>query len=615
MKKKLLSLILALSTFFISAQTDSQVDEIVVEEIKELVVEKTIRDSSTEINTAKITISVSGGEKPYSYTWSEKSKSNSFTDEEVSILDGATEGNEYSVTVADSKGAEKTLTFVVPAVSIPEVLSSSFAPVVGFMDTYFFFDPFYALGLYDNRVLDAVGDPVRHANGTVKTIKLPFMVIWLILGAIFFTFRFRFINFRGIKHSIQLIRGKYDDPTAIGEVTHFQALATAVSGTVGLGNIAGVAVAISLGGPGATFWLILAGLLGMSTKFVECTLGVKYRTIEKDGSISGGPMQYLKKGFEKRGFKNVGKALSVLYAFVIMLAAFAAGSMFQANQAAAQLASVLEVDGIAKTYIGIGIAILVGIVIVGGLKGIAKVTEKVVPSMAGLYILMCIVVIGANITEVGGAIALIFDGAFTPTAAYGGFLGVLVLGFQRAAFSNEAGLGSASIAHSAAKTKHPVSEGFVALLEPFIDTVVVCTLTALVLIFTGTYVGQEATGSALTAVAFGKVIPGASIFLTIAIFLFAFSTILTWSYYGSQAAQSLFGDSKIVSGIFKTIFLLTIILGASIGLGAVIDFADYMFLTLAIPNLIGLYLMSGEISKDLNSYFSKIKSGEIAKTK
>ena len=596
MNKLFFSLIFLLSAQFSLAQ--------------DLEVNETITDNSGEINTAKITIAVNGGTPPYKYYWKEKSRK--ITD---SVIEGATEGKEYSVKVTDSMDASKELTFQVPAISIPEKLSAAFAPVVGFMDTYFFFDPFHALGLYDNRVKNKNGEVLLNPNGTEQTIKLPFMVIWLILGAIFFTFRFRFINFRGIRHSLQLVRGKYDDPTAVGEVTHFQALATAVSGTVGLGNIAGVAVAVSLGGPGATFWLILAGLLGMSTKFVECTLGVKYRTIEKDGSISGGPMQYLKKGFEKRGFKNIGKVLSVVYAFVIMLAAFAAGSMFQANQATAQLASVLGVDGMAKTFIGIGIAILVGIVIIGGLKGIAKVTEKVVPSMAGLYILMCIIVIGANIDQLGDAFSLIIDGAFSPKAAYGGFLGVLVLGFQRAAFSNEAGLGSASIAHSAAKTKHPVSEGFVALLEPFIDTVVVCTLTALVLIFTGTYEGQEATGSALTAVAFGKVIPGASIFLTIAIFLFAFSTILTWSYYGVQAAQSLFGDSKIVSNIFKIIFLLTVVLGASIGLGAVIDFADMMFLTLAIPNLIGLYLMSGEVAKDLKEYLAKVKSGEIVKTK
>ena len=577
---------------------------------QDLNVTHNITDASDEINTAVITINVTGGQAPYQYFWSEKS-----VDTKTTVLVKATEGKEYSVKVVDANNKTKELTFEVPTNSFPETLSASFAPVVNFMDKYFFFDPFHGLGMYDNRVTDDNGKVLLNPNGTERTIKLPFMVIWLMLGAVFFTFRFGFINLRGIKHSLDLVRGKYDDPDAVGEVTHFQALATAVSGTVGLGNIAGVAVAVATGGPGATFWLILAGLLGMSTKFVECTLGVKYRVLEEDGTISGGPMEYLKKGFEERGFKNVGKVLSAVYAFVIMLAAFAAGSMFQANQAAAQLSSVLGVGGNAKTFIGIGIAILVGIVIVGGLKGIAKVTDKVVPSMAGLYILMCLIVIGANISELGNAFSLIFNGAFEADAMYGGFLGVMVLGFQRAAFSNEAGLGSASIAHSAAKTKHPVAEGFVALLEPFIDTVVVCTLTALVLIFTGTYTGYEETGSALTAVAFAKVIPGANIFLTIAIFLFAFSTILTWSYYGVQAAQSLFGENKIVTNIFKVVFLLTVVLGASIGLGAVIDFADYMFLTLAIPNLLGLYLMSGSVAKDLKVYYAKVKSGEIAKTK
>lgn len=596
MKKYFLSLFTTLCVLVSSAQ--------------QLSVTHQITDKSDELNTAVISIKANGGQAPYQYFWSEKS-----VDTKTSEIVKATEGKAYSVKVVDAVNSSKELTFTVPAVSVPEKMSSAFAPVVAFMDTYFFFDPFYAIGLYDNRVKDANGNVLLNPNGTERTIKVPFMVVWLILGALFFTFRFRFINFRGIKHSIDLVRGKYDDPNATGEVSHFQALATAVSGTVGLGNIAGVAVAVATGGPGATFWLILAGLIGMSTKFVECTLGVKYRVIEKDGTISGGPMEYLKKGFEERGFKKIGKGLSIVYAFIIMLAAFAAGSMFQANQATAQLSSVLGIGGIYKTFIGVGIAVLVGVVIVGGLKGIAKVTEKVVPSMAALYILMCVIVIGANITDVGTAFSLIIDGAFNPDAIYGGFLGVLVLGFQRAAFSNEAGLGSASIAHSAAKTNHPVSEGFVALLEPFIDTVVVCTLTALVLIFTGTYVGYEETGSALTAVAFGKVIPGASIFLTIAIFLFAFSTILTWSYYGVQAAQSLFGETKLVTNIFKIIFLLTVILGASIGLGAVIDFADMMFLTLAIPNLIGLYLMSGSVAKDLKTYMAKVKSGEIAKTK
>ena len=576
----------------------------------QLKVTHNIIDDSSEIETAVIDISVEGGTAPYKYYWSEKN-----IDTDTKTVLKAKEGKKYSVRVEDASGATGELSFKVPAESIPEKMSASFAPIVGFMDEYFFFDPFYSLGLYDNKVKDANGDVVLNPNGTVKTIKLPFMVIWLILGAVFFTIRFGFINIRGIKHSIKLVRGKYDEPGAQGEVTHFQALATAVSGTVGLGNIAGVAVAISTGGPGATFWIILAGLLGMSSKFIECTLGVKYRTVAEDGTISGGPMEYLKKGFAEKGLGGLGKGLSLIYAIIIMLAAFAAGSMFQANQATAQLASVMGVDGTAKTVIGVIIAVLVGIVIVGGLKGIAKVTDKVVPSMAGLYILMCIIVVGANITEVGSSFGLIIDGAFQADAMYGGFLGVLVLGFQRAAFSNEAGLGSASIAHSAAKTNHPVAEGFVALLEPFIDTVVVCTLTALVLIFTGTYEGEVATGSALTAVAFSKVIPGADYLLTIAIFLFAFSTILTWSYYGVKAAQSIFGRKKIVENIFKAVFLLTVVLGASIGLGAVIDFADMMFLTLAIPNLIGLYMMSGGVAKDLKVYFAKVKSGEIPQTK
>lgn len=594
--KQFLFSFLFLSSLFINAQ--------------DLEVSHSVNDESGEIGTAVIEVKVNGGTAPYKYYWAEES-----IDTLTTKVTKATEGKAYKLKVKDANGLTKDYVIDVPTNSFPETLSSYFVPVVGFMDKYLFFDPFYAVGLYDNRVRDENDKVLLNPNGTEKTIKVPFMVIWLIFGAAFFTIRFGFINFRGIKHSLQLVRGKYDQPDTIGEVTHFQALATAVSGTVGLGNIAGVAIAITAGGPGATFWLILAGLLGMSTKFVECTLGVKYRKLEDDGTISGGPMEYLKDGFKERGLGFLGKGLSTIYAFIIMFAAFAAGSMFQANQATAQLAGVLEVDGFSKTIIGVVIAVLVGIVIVGGLKGIAKVTDKVVPSMAGLYILMCLIVIGANITEIGTAFSLIIEGAFSPKAFYGGFLGVMVLGFQRAAFSNEAGLGSASIAHSAAKTNHPVSEGFVALLEPFIDTVVVCTLTALVLIFTGTFQGEAATGSALTAIAFGKVIPGANLFLTIAIFLFAFSTILTWSYYGVQAAQSLFGETKLVTNIFKLVFLLTVVLGASVGLGAVIDFADMIFLTLAIPNLIGLYLMSNSVSKDLKEYFSKVKSGEIPKTK
>lgn len=332
---------------------------------------------------------------------------------------------------------------------------------------------------YDEKV------PLLHPNGDVQQKPIPFIVIWLVLGALFFTLRMGFINFRGFKHSIDLAKGKYDDPTAPGQVTHFQALATAVSGTVGLGNIASVAVAISIGGAGATFWMIVAGLLGMSSKFVECTLGVKYRDISNTGAVYGGPMNYLRYGLEKQNKKGLGKVLAVLFAVLAIGASFGGGNMFQSNQAFEGLATqftFLEGHGF---IFGIITAVLVGVVIIGGIQSIAKVTGKIVPFMASVYIIAALAVIIINIENVGPAFSAIIDGAFSPSALKGGVIGVLIIGFQRAAFSNEAGVGSAAIAHSAAKTHHPPSEGFVALLEPFIDTVVVCTLTALVLIFTG----------------------------------------------------------------------------------------------------------------------------------
>ncbi len=578
---------------------------------QEIKINNTVSDESHEIGTAKINLEVEGGTPPYQYHWSKPSVGLN-----QSEATGLSEGVDYTVKVIDSDGLSKEVLINVPAESFAESVSSMFIPIVSFLDKVLFFDPFTAF--YDNRVEDKDGNYVLNPNGTPQTIKIPFLVVWLVIGALFLTLRLGFINLRGVKHSFDLIRGNYDDPSAPGQVSHFQALATAVSGTVGLGNIAGVAVAITAGGPGATFWMILAGFLGMSVKFVECTLGVKYRDISPDGNVYGGPMNYLSKGFAERGFGGVGRVLSVIYAVVVILAAFAAGSMFQSNQAAAQVANTFsDFDpSIVKLATGVVIAILVFIVIVGGIQSIAKVTDKVVPAMAGMYILMCLGVIFNNIENVGIAFKLIFDGAFSSDAMYGGFLGVMIQGFRRAAFSNEAGLGSASIAHSAAKTNHPVSEGFVALLEPFIDTIVVCTLTALVLIFSGVYTDDSVSGSAMTAKGFETVFGSVSnVLITIAIFLFAFSTIVTWSYYGVKASAYLFGDSKIVNLGFKVIFVCTVVFGAVIGLGAVIDFADMMFLSLALPNLIGLYLMSGEVALDLKNYLSKIKSGEIKKSK
>lgn len=471
-------------------------------------------------------------------------------------------------------------------------INSVFEPIVEGMSKVIFYKPFSFIGL-----------------------DIPLVVLWLVLGAVFFTVFMKFINVKGFFHAIQLVRGKYDDPDDKGEVSHFQALVTALSGTVGLGNIAGVAVAITLGGAGATFWMILAGLLGMSSKFIECTLGVKYRNIDENGEVSGGPMYYMSKGLKLKGFTNLGKVLAVIFAILCIGGSFGGGNMFQANQAFAQLSSLdsfsfLNGNGV---WFGLVLSLLVGVVIIGGIKSIANVTDKIVPLMVGIYVLSALVIIGLNFSQIGHAFKLILNGAFSPDAALGGVVGVLIVGFQRAAFSNEAGVGSASIAHAAAKTKEPVSEGIVALLEPFIDTVVVCTMTALVLIFTGfAEDNQGFEGAELTSAAFAHALGGWSkMVLAFSAVLFAFSTMISWSYYGLKSWTYLFGDSKIADYSYKTIFLLFIIVGSSSTLGAVIDFSDMMILGMAFPNIFALYFFAGEIKKDLADYFRRIRSGEI----
>ena len=454
---------------------------------------------------------------------------------------------------------------------------------------------------------------ITYPNGDPLTKGIPFIVIWLVLGATFFTIRMGFINIRGFKHSIDLAKGKYDDPNAPGQVTHFQALATAVSGTVGLGNIAGVAVAVSLGGAGATFWMIVCGLLGMSSKFVECTLGVKYRNILPDGRVFGGPMNYLRYGLEKRNMKGFGKVLAGVFAVLAVGASFGGGNMFQANQSFEQLAGQFPALAGNGFWFGIVTAVLVGVVIIGGINSIAKVTGRVVPIMASVYIVAALAVIIMNIQNIGPAFSAIFDGAFNPSALKGGIIGVLVVGFQRAAFSNEAGVGSAAIAHSTAKTNHPPSEGFVALLEPFIDTVVVCTLTALVLIFTGMHEVEGMAGAQLTSDAFGSQISWFPYVLALAVFLFAFSTMISWSYYGMRAWTYLFGKSKRTELIYKMFFLIFVVVGASVSLGAVLDFSDMMILAMSFPNIIGLYIMSGEVKKDLGKYLEDLKANKLFK--
>jgi AGCS family alanine or glycine:cation symporter len=489
----------------------------------------------------------------------------------------------------------------------------------------------------------------------IGSYDVPFVVILLVLGATFFTFYFKFPGITKFGLAINTVRGKYDDieqhgvdtKAAVnivdgdvigtirdegkdGEVSHFQALATAVSGTVGLGNIAGVAVAIALGGPGATFWMIVCGIIGMSTKFVECTLGVKYRDVDADGTVYGGPMYYLSKGLKENGYAGIGKVLAVMFAVLCVGASFGGGNAFQSNQAAVQLKTLFNIDGGASgLIIGLILAILVGIVIIGGIKRIAKITEKIVPFMAGIYVLACLVIIFANFSYIGDAFGLIFNGAFTPMAGLGGFVGVLIVGFQRAAFSNEAGAGSAAIAHSAVKTKFPASEGVVALLEPFIDTVVICTMTALVIIFfniDGSNMqsvfkyggdglsnvvlnsdGSSIGGVDLTSMAFDSVIPGFSYILTIAIVLFAFSSMISWSYYGLQSWKYLFGKGKTADMTYKILFLLFVIIGAAATLDAVIKFSDAMILALVFPNMIGLLLLFPKVRDDMKKYISAIK--------
>ena len=460
---------------------------------------------------------------------------------------------------------------------------------------------------------------------------IPTIIFLLVGGATFFTFHFGFINIRRFGLAIKTVMGRHDDleddRSHKGEVSHFQALATAVSGTVGNGNIAGVAMAIAIGGPGATFWMILCGLLGMSTKFVECTLGVKYRDVDSDGTVYGGPMYYLSKGLKERGFAKLGKTLAVIFAILCIGASFGGGNAAQSNQAAMQLVDSFGMTGgNARTIIGVIMMVVVGIIIIGGIKRIASVTEKVVPFMAGMYVIACLYIIIINFSLVDDAFGMIIGQAFSPSATVGGFIGVLIQGFRRAAFSNEAGAGSASIAHSAVITSYPASEGIVALLEPFIDTVVICTLTALVIIIfngdntifeygatvgDGTAVmiqGQELSGAGITSAAFSEYISFCGPFLTIAVVLFAVSTMISWSYYGLQSWVYLFGKGKVSDLTYKLLFLVFIVIGAAGDMSSVWAFSDAMILALVFPNMIGLFILFPKVRKELEKYLNAISA-------
>ena len=479
----------------------------------------------------------------------------------------------------------------------------------------------------------------------MEGVAVPWVLFPLVFGAIFFTLAFGFPNVRYFGTALNIVRGKYDsledggsvtvsdqvstvdgdNPDTVrvegheGEVSHFQALTAALSGTVGLGNIAGVAIALSIGGPGATFWMIICGLLGMSTKFAECTLGVTFREIDSKGTVFGGPMYYLSKGLEEKGLGILGKILAILFAIMCIGGSFGGGNMVQANQAF-KLFSVQTGIGAGYGWLfGLVMAILVGIVIIGGIKSIAKVTDKIVPLMVGIYVVAAISILVIKADLIPQAVSAIIDGAFNPTAIAGGIVGVIVQGFKRAAFSNEAGIGSASIAHSAVKTKHPASEGLVALLEPFIDTVVVCTMTALVIVISnfdgsvmsyGVEVGDNTKAVVATSGAFAATIPWFPWVMMVAVTLFAFSTMISWSYYGYQAWSYLFGRSKALEYVYKAIFCVFVVIGSAASLKNVLDFSDAMIFAMLVPNMIGLFFLFPRVKEELSKYMAAIKASK-----
>ena len=449
---------------------------------------------------------------------------------------------------------------------------------------------------------------------------IPLIVLTLLIGAITFTIYFGFINVRGFKHSIEIIKGKYDNPDDVGQISHFQALTSALSATIGLGNIAGVAIAVTLGGPGAVFWMVFIAFFSMSAKFVSATLGLMYRKVNDDGSVSGGPMYYLTYGFENKGkFSYLGKILGVMYAVFIIGGAFGGGNMFQANQSYELFG---KLTGIPNYIYGIILAILVGFVIVGGIKRIGETTEKIVPSMVTIYVAASLFIIFSNITMIPNVISSIISEAFNPSAAYGGFIGALVTGIKRGVFSNEGGVGSASIAHSAAKTDEPVREGIVAMIGPFIDTIVVCFMTACVILITAdnnnvyqnataliAEQGATAVGASMTSAAFDSVIPGFRWVLAIVVFLFSYSTMISWYYYGNKGWKYLFGDSGIP--LYQVLYLSCTVLGAIASLGNVIDFSDMMILSCAFPNIIGAMFLLPQLKIKLNDYWSRYEAGEF----
>lgn len=469
-------------------------------------------------------------------------------------------------------------------------------------------------------IVNALASVFFFSVGT-KEYNIPLIVLVLALGGVFFTFRYGFVNVLMFRHAIQVVRGHFDDPNDQGEITHFKALTSALAATVGLGNIAGVAIAIGAGGPGAIFWMWLTAFFGMSMKFSSCTLAQVYRTFKEDGHVVGGPMVYLKEGIRDRvpGLAFIGTAFSPVFAVLTILAAFGGGNMFQSNQTYEVFAGLLNVQDheAAGPVIGLILAILVGIVIIGGIKRIGEVTCRLVPTMCVGYVLICLVIVFTNIKDVPALLWSIPQQAFSWEAGLGGFLGVMVQGMKRAAFSNEAGLGSAAIAHAAARTDEPVREGMVAMLGPFIDTIIVCTMTALAILLTGAHEAEGMGGKwseavLVTARAFESVHWIMPYFLALAVFVFAYSTLISWSYYGERAVEYLSGDySPHAVGVYRIVFVFVAFLGPLLTLQAVVDFADMALLSMAFPNILGMLLLSGKVREMKNDYVARLRRGEM----
>ncbi len=449
-------------------------------------------------------------------------------------------------------------------------------------------------------------------NGTPGELKLPFVVVWLVLGAVYFTVRMQFINLRGLFHAVSVTRGDYDNPDDPGEISHFQALSSALSATVGLGNIAGVAIAVGVGGPGAVFWMVVAGFLGMSSKFTECSLGQMYRTVDDKGQVLGGPMRYLSVGLAEQGYAKLGRVLAIIFALMCIGGSLGGGNMFQANQSFEAVQEVVPLFEDRGWLYGIMLAIVVAAVILGGIKRIGKAASVIVPVMCGVYVLAGLWILATHAGEVPDALGKIITEAFTPEAGRGGFIGVLIQGFRRAAFSNEAGTGSASIAHSAAATDEPIREGIVALLEPFIDTIIVCTMTGLVVVITGAY-ELDLKGIAMTSHAFGSVISWFPLVLSFAVVMFAFSTMISWSYYGERCTKYLFGEVAVLP--YKFVFLIFVFFGSVFKLGNVLEFSDLMILGMAFPNILGILFLTGKVKAALDDYWGRYQSGEMKRTK